>query len=47
MFCQETELKIDQPVLLSPQMNALGMVNNVAHLVLHLCPGIAVVGLWW
>lgn len=36
MFCQGTELKIDQLVLLSPQKNALGIVHNMVHLVVHL-----------
>lgn len=33
MFCQGTELKIDQLVLLSPQKNALGIMRNMVHLV--------------
>lgn len=37
MFCQGTELKIDQLVLLSPLKNALGITHSVVHLVVHLC----------
>lgn len=33
MFCQGTELKIDQLVLLSPQKNAIGIMCNMVHLV--------------
>lgn len=36
MFCQGTELKIDQLVLLSPQKNALGIMHNMVHLVVRL-----------
>lgn len=36
MFCQGTNLKIDQLVLLSPRKNALGITHNMVHLVVHL-----------
>lgn len=37
MFCQGTELKIDQLLLLSPLKNALGITHKVVPLVVQLC----------
>lgn len=35
MFYQGTKLKIDLLEWLSPRKNALGMLNNMVHLVAH------------